>query len=726
MEGFDMKKITEMIRAAGGDPSDLEKTAEFIQQLGNEEQIQGTFAAPIKNIKGLTVPVLIRTIEDKINKGNGKTRYEYRLLIGTFEDVVVPSELGEKLSDTEISLKLDRRIKMSYEERTAYLAAMNLTWNEPNPPNNNDIAHTLKKPLEDITPGVRKAFLVGLPLKDDGYASKRLYFSERDESVILNAGSEIKITSFDGPFSHSNNMPFRELEFAVCKGLCCEEKFDEPNQPSTYGKQWKVQDKTGKLEEDPSRGPADVKRMLHILSHSNKLLNVGENGALYDIENESPTDTAFRQEKENSGKEMKNWEKDAILLGKIPEPLRSVASQVIVIPLQGTETDPEFAIRATKVIVKAPRWNKEFVGKKSDDTPVKIGSFQAKCRVVENDVATDALVQMQLFDKHMIKFGVMDFATFGKIASFFVPKCRGYIAGRMDVGGSHSMDESSMAFNKQNEDGTWPKKVAFGVFSYAELLNIDLASGVISGGFHITPECVRAAMEMRYKSSDFSVQSPQDVESYAQINPLNTGGKPPIINLFESLHSLQELTESYQFFLVCNRSNQSDEVKEVTEKLEKKFPDSVMEKMSELIMGKPVKGVTGWPVKLRGDEFTFTIFAVRNNVAEETLEVLNGPAIKDEAAFVAAYIAAQKKRKTDDARRQIVADEIASLHDLPAGTFDDEPADQASKRQKTKSQTKAKGKKKVEDPMDIDQEDSDSQVPKRRRSRKAAAAEDIM
>lgn len=677
MEGIELKNVSKQARDAGVDPQNLEAVMNFFRSK-TDQPGEVTFSNPVRNIKGLTVSVLIRTIDEKKSDRTGKTYWDYRLMVCTFEDVVVPSDIGDKIDDGAIRMRVDKRTKMSPVERQEYLAGLS-------------------------------------PADRAGFAGKREYRLTRDDTTVLYAGTEIKITSFDGPYTHSNNMPFVAGEFAIIKGLYCEETI-KPGEQS-YGRGWKVQSK-GSLEEDTNKGPEDVHRMLRTLAKGNHLVNVGDNNPHFDMSNESESDRKFRQDKEQGGKDLKNWEKNTILLGFLPEHMRPAAARVIVIPLHGSEPDPEFIAQRDKVVVSEPTWSTEFAGTKNDDTPVKLGAFQAKCRIWTGDETTDALVQVQCFDKHMNRFGVMNTNIFAKIAASFVPRCHGYIAARMDVGSSHAMDESTLMANKQNEDGSYPKEVAFGVFAYAELLNINLASGVIAGGFGpITDECASTAMKLKYKSDDFSEQCPADVSSYATLNPLNTGGKPPIINLLESRHSVADLSKTHQFFLVCDKRNDSEEIVELMNKLQRKYADSIVQKMSDLIMGQAVKGISGWPVKLKGD-IVFTVFAVRNSLVKSTHELLEGPKI-DEAQFAEQYIAAMKKRKASEEKARVVQEEIDALHNLGAEAFEDPPA----KRQKAAPEPPS-----AEDLSVVDEEEQETSASSRpkRRSRKKRAESDLM
>jgi hypothetical protein len=641
MEGYDLKNIYKELREAGVDPEDLEQAANYFMKK-DEGGGMMAFNNPIRNIKGLTVGVLIRTIEEKKSENTGKQYYEYRLMVCTFEDVVVPSEIGEKINENAIRLRVEKRTKMSLEEREEYLAGLK-------------------------------------PAERNSFAGKREYAVTRDEMVTLFAGTEIKITSFDGPFTHSNKMPFATNEFAICKGLICEETITVPGQPSKFGKQWKVQSKVGTLEEDTNKGPEDIERMMKLLERDNQLVNVGDNNPKFTMDNESEDDTLFRKTIESAGKDMKDWQKDTILLGFLPKEDRSISKRSIIINLNGTAPDPEFMAQREKVIFKPPTWGKEFVGTKKDDVPVKLGAFQARCLIMDGEKEIAAVVQVQMFDKHMTGFGVMDYEMFGKIAASYVPRCRGYIAARMNVGSSHAMDESSTLHNKQNEDGTFPKGVEFGVFAYAELLNINLASGVIDGGFGpLTAECAAAIMEHKYQSSDFSEKCPTDVDSYAKLNPLNSGGKPPIVNMLEARHSVADLKDKYQFYMVCDKQN--EEVSEAITLLQTKYPDTMVQKMSDLILGRPVKGISGWTVKLYTVQppLVYTIFAIKNDLVESTLKLLSGEDKLSEAEFTQAYVAAVKKRKADEeraqAKRDAIANAIADAEQVPAGTFDDPPA----------------------------------------------------
>ena len=673
MEGFDLKKMSAEVRAAGLDPTDLEKVANYFMQKSDRVE-EVTFSSPVRNIKGLTVPVLIRTAEEKKNdgpNGNGKTRIVYRLMVCTFEDVVVPSELGEKIHENEIQLRVEKKIKMSQERRDQYLASLS-------------------------------------PAERNGFAGKREYDTSYDEKVTLFAGTEIQITRFDGPFTHSNNMPFEAGEFAICKGLICEEKFMGAGESSRYGRQWKVQDKVGKLEEDLTKGPDDVRRMLRLLARDNQLVNVGDVNPDFSKNNETPVDRKFRTEAEASGKELKNWQKSQILLGFLPLEQRPATERVIVIPLGGTEPTPEFMAQRKKVVVKEPVWSTEFVGTKNDGKPVKLGTFKARCCIIDGDQETEAVVQVQCFDKHMVKFGVMNYDLFGKIAGSYVPHCRGHIAGRMDIGSSHAMDESSTAYNRRNEDGSYPKGAAFGVFAYAELLDIDLASGIVKGGFGpLTASCAAAAIEQKYKSSDFSERAPADVESYAKINPLNTGGKPAIINMFEARHSVEDIKKTHQFFLVCDKRNDSDEVTELVGELQRKHADSIVDRMSDLLMGHNVKGITGWPVKIRALE-AYTIFAVRNSLVESTMKLLDGGSALSQEEFLKQYIAAVQKRKASEAKAEQLRRELEGIATLPAEAFEDSPA----KRQKVDPEPAAEDEQSNNAADEEEQEISASQRPK--------------
>jgi len=673
MEGFDLKKMSAEVRAAGLDPTDLEKVANYFMQKSDRVE-EVTFSSPVRNIKGLTVPVLIRTAEEKKNdgpNGNGKTRIVYRLMVCTFEDVVVPSELGEKIHENEIQLRVEKKIKMSQERRDQYLASLS-------------------------------------PAERNGFAGKREYDTSYDEKVTLFAGTEIQITRFDGPFTHSNNMPFEAGEFAICKGLICEEKFMGAGESSRYGRQWKVQDKVGKLEEDLTKGPDDVRRMLRLLARDNQLVNVGDVNPDFSKNNETPVDRKFRTEAEASGKELKNWQKSQILLGFLPLEQRPATERVIVIPLGGTEPTPEFMAQRKKVVVKEPVWSTEFVGTKNDGKPVKLGTFKARCCIIDGDQETEAVVQVQCFDKHMVKFGVMNYDLFGKIAGSYVPHCRGHIAGRMDIGSSHAMDESSTAYNRRNEDGSYPKGAAFGVFAYAELLDIDLASGIVKGGFGpLTASCAAAAIEQKYKSSDFSERAPADVESYAKINPLNTGGKPAIINMFEARHSVEDIKKTHQFFLVCDKRNDSDEVTELVGELQRKHADSIVDRMSDLLMGHSVKGITGWPVKIRALE-AYTIFAVRNSLVESTMKLLDGGSALSQEEFLKQYIAAVQKRKASEAKAEQLRRELEGIATLPAEAFEDSPA----KRQKVDPEPAAEDEQSNNAADEEEQEISASQRPK--------------
>lgn len=673
MEGFDLKKMSAEVRAAGLDPTDLEKVANYFMQKSDRVE-EVTFSSPVRNIKGLTVPVLIRTAEEKKNdgpNGNGKTRIVYRLMVCTFEDVVVPSELGEKIHENEIQLRVEKKIKMSQERRDQYLASLS-------------------------------------PAERNGFAGKREYDTSYDEKVTLFAGTEIQITRFDGPFTHSNNMPFEAGEFAICKGLICEEKFMGAGESSRYGRQWKVQDKVGKLEEDLTKGPDDVRRMLRLLARDNQLVNVGDVNPDFSKNNETPVDRKFRTEAEASGKELKNWQKSQILLGFLPLEQRPATERVIVIPLGGTEPTPEFMAQRKKVVVKEPVWSTEFVGTKNDGKPVKLGTFKARCCIIDGDQETEAVVQVQCFDKHMVKFGVMNYDLFGKIAGSYVPHCRGHIAGRMDIGSSHAMDESSTAYNRRNEDGSYPKGAAFGVFAYAELLDIDLASGIVKGGFGpLTASCAAAAIEQKYKSSDFSERAPADVESYAKINPLNTGGKPAIINMFEARHSVEDIKKTHQFFLVCDKRNDSEEVTELVGELQRKHADSIVDRMSDLLMGHSVKGITGWPVKIRALE-AYTIFAVRNSLVESTMKLLDGGSALSQEEFLKQYIAAVQKRKASEAKAEQLRRELEGIATLPAEAFEDSPA----KRQKVDPEPAAEDEQSNNAADEEEQEISASQRPK--------------
>lgn len=632
-DNTDINDVLALLKASGEATTDLEALADFLLTAGPQGGL--VFNAPNKSVKGLVMPLFIQDIrEKKSTVEGGKTRFECFFVVLPFDDVVIAPDLGTKLNRFELDVFIETRVKMTLERQVAYLA--------------------------------------GLSAAERGtFAAKREYDTYRTETTRLISGTKIKLTSWDGVFAHSNGVPFSRGEFAIAKGLYIEDKHAAAGEPSKYGEQWTLRRDVGTLEDDPMHTGIEAREQLFAtLQEGNVLLNVGDANPLFSRNNESDDERLFREKREKTEKGPKAWEREKIYTNWLPKALRPYAKRLFVVPSNGTQVTAELLDAKNKIVIGKSVWSPDFISK--GDQPKKTAAFQVRCQIFEEGKPIQvALLSVTIYEENLKRYGINNQEIFGAVAGSFIPRCDGMIAAMPSLANSHNMDESSLAFNKQNIDGTYPKGVAFGVSAYAEVFCIDLASGIIKGGYPITPACVSTILIHKYKSDDFTLQCPGEVALHASQNELNTGGKPPEVNLLESKQtSIKEMQDHYQFFFMSEKANDSEEMAEMVRDLTTLYPNDIVEKTSALILGEKVKGLEGWPVKIRASPLKWTIFAVRNDIAKAYMDKKAAVKTQTKEEIVAKYRVLVERRKAEEIRQKKIAAEFAALAELPPGALD--------------------------------------------------------
>lgn len=561
----------------GVDTSNLEEVAKVM--ASNEGANVGDFEKPNTQKIGVTIPGCYLLSTNLVGP-EGKKKTNYQILIAdTFDNVDIDPEYGRKVSKTELELRVEKKRKMTAQEKREH---------DAKPGSNTQVA----------------------------------YNTSFEDTVTVRSGTIISIKPYEGTVLNAHGMEAESGTWLILNNLRRSERYAEGETTPNFTS-WSVGD-TNNIVADPQRSAKDLLPCLAKQVNYNKLVNVGNNNPAFGEHNRT---VAEAEEIKKWEGDLKTWQKRRGILTHLPPDQRILAERALIVSLQGTEMTPELAGRGEFVIFDKPVWDKQFVHtKKEGKESWRQGDMRMRAVVREGDRRTSVVVHMRIRgdNNELYQSGIADRDTFAALAYYYIPHCDGYAIASMDVMTSHNMNES-MKITNNPVNGVYPLEVAYGCWFYHDILCLDLASGIIRGGYEIDYEGAKAGMEAKVGTSDLSEDTDPRVRQLALANNLNKVSKPDVINLMESTQNLETL-QNYKFFVVMDRSKDAQTMRELLEDIEsfvanpkkaKKPPATVAEAQSRLFRGQKIGKIRGWP-PFTGD-IQFTIFAVKNTIYEQYL-----------------------------------------------------------------------------------------------------------
>ena len=532
------------------------------------EKIVRTTARNLKGVKSLPAKILAIGVRPT---SKSPTRMQV-MLYESFEQAIVPTEEGAKLSDTVLELVVHAKHDATAEELAEYA-------------------------------------------KNGSGSNNRKYTYFKEGRRELHAYNTYWISMFlkDGAsLLKGNGRRFEVGDFVYIDGLHPTNDYgtDKEGNPTTF-QNWSFMG----LTENPTMNNRALYKSLKAPEQA-ELLNLGPSGEFsednWDEEGEAYKDECIKT-KANPQDSLVMWNLKVL---KMTRKARAIIRKKVPVsvPLQGSDFEADVLTSDKAIVFQKPYWGNR------EEWTHQVYNGETKARVTEK-CACFSSIAMQFLpgqQPQTIKVatvipaaqaneaGITDDDTFVALAPVLFPHCDGRALCTVDVNNSSELKENDEMTNPI-EHGKRKMGVDFAVQLNTNLLALDLTSGLLRVGFHITPECAKKAVEL-------SPVTKEQRRDRAAVNLLCKDPARPIINLLEYEGSVADLNDEYQYILLSQTPANKTSIVEMVEDMKEKHGDGFMEHMSKVIMSEARQ--IGWDVKLPLSS-AYTVFAVKTEILEE-------------------------------------------------------------------------------------------------------------
>lgn len=597
---------------------------------------------------GVSIPVKIMKVDQKSGQsGRAYTDYQLMIIRGFGAMDVAPNE-GDLISENKLQLRVHSTRKLTQTEINEHKAKCRAD-------------------------GITDRWEVDRKKEQDYMA---------DAVELLTPGRILNVRHFGAAFKKTRDLTFEVGDCVFVLHLYPEQELETIEQYDETGKlvretqpnQWGVKFYAKGMRIDRTAEDQSEDEIWQNLKQHNQMLNLRPEAG-YGADNQTEEERQFEVELGAKNNQLDRWK---VTMSKVPHADRGLVNGPFVMDLYRHDDgpNPEQLVNDYSLVVGNPRWHSKWTQstKLQDGTEDewKVSSFEMDAQIFEEGSATTkarisgsiSATQAQRRDKQelMDEFGVSNVQRFGKIAGTFVPLCSGTAVLKLDLVGTAYMVENNPEMNPKGSDGNYVENVAFGCNYTAQVLTVDVASGVVRGGFRIN----RATAEMAFKRAFGQLPSrdapPKLVASYADKNRMNRKHNSPVLNLFEIPATFESLeNEGWAFYFVHKASKQSEVAQhflgEIYNNAEGDL-DQVLKWTSEVISDKKLhKEYFGFPAEIGADPYEYCVFAVKKHVADELEKT---PKARDEDEFLAEVLTLLEKKQAastaPSAKREAPAD----------------------------------------------------------------------
>jgi len=589
---------------------------------------------------GVSIPVKIMKVEQKTG-ASGRPYTDYDLLIprgfGALE--VAPNE-GELVNENNIKLRVHSSRKMTTAEIQL---------------------HKERCEAEGITDRWEKN-----REKDNGYMPP-------DVVETLTPGMILKVRSFTAAFRKSKDLAFEAGDSVFVQNLYAEQELDteevkdENNHvierkifPNQYGVKWYAKgmraDRTAEMMSDAE--------IWQGLKQHNQMPNLRPEAG-YGSHNQTEEEKKFEEGLGARNNQLDRWK---VVNSKVPHATRGFVKAPFVASLYRPDDGPTPAqlVNENALVVANPRWHTKWsaeTGDKDNMEVFKVATFEldaqifesgqvsAKARVLASIAPTAA--QRKEGQEMLNQFGCVNVQRFAKIAPVYVPLCSGTVVLKLDLVGTAYMVENNPEMNPKDAHGNFVEGVEFGCSYNAQVLEPDVASGVVRAGFRISREAAEKVFRKAFGVAPTRDHPPKLVMSYAERNTLNRKLNSPVKNTFESPENFTSLeNEGWWFYFVCAKSKNDTKVQKFFDKM-RQVTGGDEQKMLQLVSALVTDecdddAFLGFPASVDADPYAYCVFAVKANVAAE----LEKPFVpRDEDDFLSEVLALLEKKQQQSKKR---------------------------------------------------------------------------
>jgi len=582
---------------------------------------------------GVSIPVKIMKVDQKSGaSGRAYTDYQLMIIRGFGAMEVAPNE-GELLNENKLQLRVHSTRKFTEAEIKEHKAKCRAD-------------------------GITDRWEVDRKKEQD-------YMAEAVETLV--PGRMLNVRYFGAAFKKTRDLTFEVGDCVFVMHLYPEQELDTTEWQDEAGgllrefkpNQWGVKFYAKGMRIDKTAENQSEDEIWQNLKKHNQMMNLRPEAG-FGQENQSEDERKFELEMGAKKNQLDMWK---VVMSKLPPSDRGLVNAPFVMDLYRHDDGPsaEQLVDDYALVVGNPRWHAKWTQstKLQDGTEDewKISSFEMDVQIFEAGQATAkaricgsiSATQAQRRDKQelMDEFGVANVQRFGRIASTYVPMCSGTAVMKLDLVGTAFMMENNPEMNPKDADGNYVEGVGFGCTYNAQVLTIDVSSGVVRGGFRINRATAELAFKKAFGTAPSRDAPPKLVASYADKNRLNRKHNSPVLNLFEIPATFESLeNEGWVFYLVHKQSKQTEVAQHfLSEIIAAANGDDaeVLRVVSEVIADKKShKEYFGFPAEIGTDPYDYCVFAVKRSVADALEKV---PKARDEDEFLVEVLDLLEKKQ---------------------------------------------------------------------------------